>query len=107
MRSVCRSWQTHCRRGSWTGLGSSKPSSVTFLDARGEPVAITAALRGAGGYGKTALATALCHDSTIQDAFSDGILRITLGEKPENLVGRIADLVETLTGVPTVGGVLR
>ena len=78
-----------------------------LLDARGEPVAITAALRGAGGYGKTALATALCHDSTIQDAFSDGILRITLGEKPENLVGRIADLVETLTGVPTVGGVLR
>jgi hypothetical protein len=61
-------------------------------------VAITAALRGAGGYGKTALANALCHDSDIQDAFSDGILRITLGEKPDDLVGRIADLVETVTG---------
>ena len=70
----------------------------SLLDARGEPVAITAALRGAGGYGKTALANALCHDSDIQDAFSDGILRITLGEKPDDLVGRIADLVETLTG---------
>ena len=70
----------------------------SLLDARGEPVAITAALRGAGGYGKTALANALCHDSDIQDAFSDGILRVTLGEKPDDLVGRIADLVEIITG---------
>jgi WD40 repeat protein len=70
----------------------------TLLDARGEPVAITAALRGAGGYGKTELANALCHDSDIQDAFSDGILRITLGEQPDDLVGRIADLIETLAG---------
>ena len=29
---------------------------------REEPVAITAALRGAGGYGKTTMARALCHD---------------------------------------------
>jgi hypothetical protein len=29
-----------------------------LLDARGDPIAITAALRGAGGYGKTALANA-------------------------------------------------
>jgi hypothetical protein len=29
---------------------------------REEPVAITAALRGAGGYGKTTLARAICHD---------------------------------------------
>jgi WD40 repeat protein len=70
----------------------------SLLDAHGEPVAITAALRGAGGYGKTVLANALCHDSDIQDAFSDGILRITLGEKPDDLVARFADLVETLTG---------
>lgn len=70
----------------------------SLLDARGEPVAITAALRGAGGYGKTVLANALCHDGDIQDAFSDGILRVTLGEQPDDLVGRIVDLVETLTG---------
>jgi hypothetical protein len=69
-----------------------------ILDARGEPVAITAALRGAGGFGKTALANALCHDPEIQDAFSDGILRVTLGEKPDDLVGRIADLIVVLTG---------
>ena len=69
-----------------------------LLDAQGEPVAITAALRGAGGFGKTALANALCHDPEIEDAFSDGILRMVLGEKPEDLVGRIADLIEILTG---------
>jgi WD40 repeat protein len=70
----------------------------SLLDPRGDAVAITAALRGAGGYGKTALANALCHDDDIQDAFSDGILRVTLGEKPDDLSGRIADLIETLTG---------
>src|SRR4029453_2650721 len=64
-----------------------------LLGARGEPVAITAALRGPGGFGKTALANALCHDPQIEDAFSDGILRVTLGEKPEDLIGRIADLI--------------
>jgi len=41
---------------------------------REEPVAITAALRGAGGYGKTTMAKALCYDDGIQQAFDDGIL---------------------------------
>ena len=95
-RSACRSWPTRCPRASSRAPRSSRHSSGSLLDARGEPVAITAALRGAGGYGKTALANALCHDSDIQDAFSDGILRVTLGEKPDDLVGRIADLIEIL-----------
>lgn len=51
-----------------------------LLDARGDAVGITAALRGAGGYGKTVLANALCHDLDIQDAYFDGILRVELGE---------------------------
>ena len=39
-----------------------------LLDAKGDPVAgITAALKGAGGYGKTTLAKALAHDPDIQD----------------------------------------
>jgi hypothetical protein len=45
-------------------------------------VAISAALRGAGGYGKTTLARALIHDVRVRGAFDDGILWITLGEKP-------------------------
>jgi WD40 repeat protein len=69
-----------------------------ILNSQGEPFATTAALRGAGGFGKTALANALCHDREIESAFSDGILRVVLGEKPEDLVGRIADLIEILTG---------
>ncbi|HKU73078.1 MAG TPA: NB-ARC domain-containing protein [Pyrinomonadaceae bacterium] len=65
-------------------------------ERREEPVAITAALRGAGGYGKTTLAKALCHDERIQDAFDDGILWVTLGENPGDLTGRIEDLIVTL-----------
>ncbi|MGH9940590.1 MAG: TIR domain-containing protein, partial [Blastocatellia bacterium] len=65
---------------------------------REEPVAITAALRGAGGYGKTTIAKALCHDERIQDAFDDGILWVTLGETPGDLTGRVEDLIQTLSG---------
>ena len=36
-----------------------------LLDARGDAVAISAALKGAGGYGKTTLAKALAHDPDI------------------------------------------
>jgi WD40 repeat protein len=63
---------------------------------REEPVAITAALRGAGGYGKTTMAKAICHDERIQQAFDDGILWVTLGENPGNLVGKIEDLIYML-----------
>jgi WD40 repeat protein len=66
--------------------------------SREEPVAITAALRGAGGYGKTTIAKALCHDERIQDAFDDGVLWVTLGENPGDLTGRAEDLIQTLSG---------
>jgi WD40 repeat protein len=66
-------------------------------EQREEPVAITAALRGAGGYGKTTMAMALCHDLRIQDAFDDGILWVTLGENPVNLVGKVEDLIYMLS----------
>lgn len=69
----------------------------TLLDSKQQgPVAITAALRGAGGYGKTTMAKALCHDSRIRASFSDGILWVALGEKPGNLVGKIEDLIYSL-----------
>ncbi len=63
-----------------------------------EPIAITAALRGAGGYGKTTIAKSLCHDEQIQDAFDDGILWVTLGETPGDLTGRVEDLIQILSG---------
>src|SRR5579859_6206969 len=46
----------------------------------------------------TTLARALCHDERIQQAFDDGILWVTLGEKPDNLVGKVEDLIHILSG---------
>ncbi len=52
---------------------------------RGRPVAMTTALTGAGGFGKTTLATALCHDEDVLENFDDGILWVTLGQTPKVL----------------------
>src|SRR5271165_4565926 len=69
-----------------------------LLDAKREnPIAITTALQGAGGYGKTTLAIALCHDDRVIDAFDDGILWVTLGQNP-NILGELTKLYEALTG---------
>ncbi len=70
-----------------------------LLDPMGDAVAITAALRGAGGYGKTTLAKALAHDSDIQDAYFDGVLWVELGEQGGGrMLSLIADLVALVTG---------
>lgn len=72
---------------------------TSLLDyKREDAIAITAALRGAGGYGKTTLAKALCHNERIHEAFYDGILWVTLGENPGDLTGRVGDLIEILSG---------
>jgi WD40 repeat protein len=71
-----------------------------LLDPKGDAVAITAGLRGAGGYGKTTLAKVLAHDADIQDAYLDGVLWAELGEKPENLLSVVSDLITRLTGEP-------
>jgi WD40 repeat protein len=68
-----------------------------LLDSdRDEPVAITAALRGAGGYGKTTLVRAICHNERVQNAFDDGILWITLGQNPGDLTEKVNNLIEIL-----------
>jgi WD40 repeat protein len=70
---------------------------------RKDPVAISAALRGAGGYGKTTLAAALCHDEEVQNVFDDGVLWVTLGQSPGDLTARVQELIRTLTGEPPAG----
>jgi WD40 repeat protein len=65
---------------------------------REEPIAGVAVVCGAGGYGKTALVRALCHDEAVQNAFDDGVLWVTLGENPGPLTGRVEDLIATLSG---------
>lgn len=77
--------------------------SGLLLDAdRKNPRAITnpIALRGTGGYGKTTLARAICHDPQIQDAFSDGILWVTLGESADadTVRTKLNGLIEELSG---------
>ena len=67
---------------------------VAGKDANGS-VGITTALQGAGGFGKTTLAQALCHDARVREAFPGGILWITLGEElsDEALTDRILGLL--------------
>jgi predicted ATPase len=71
-----------------------------------QTTAITTALRGAGGFGKTTLASALCHDPDIQAAFPDGILWVELGEHPPRpldvLNGRLQALEPSLSGALTL-----
>jgi WD40 repeat protein len=68
-----------------------------LLDEERRPVAISAALRGAGGYGKTTMARAICHDGRVREAFKDGILWVTLGQTP-NVLGQILKLYGALSG---------
>jgi hypothetical protein len=48
-----------------------------------DALASTTALVGAGGFGKTTLVTALCHDEEIIETFDAGILWVTLGQQPD------------------------
>src|SRR5262245_24373980 len=67
---------------------------------RESPVAITAALRRAGGYGKTTLAAAICRHTRIRQTFKDGILWVTLGERASQLtlIDEITRLCRQLSG---------
>jgi len=70
-----------------------------LLDASGDAAGITAALRGAGGYGKTTLARALAHDPDIHDAYFDGVLWVELGQQGgQRVIPVINDLLALLTG---------
>jgi WD40 repeat protein len=76
------------------GTGQASPS-----------VGITTALRGAGGFGKTALAQALCFDERIRRQYPDGILWTTLGENldPESRLSRILDLIRSWSRTESPG----
>ena len=68
-----------------------------LLAGREKTVAITATIRGAGGFGKTTLAQALCHDPRIRAAFPDGILWTTVGDDPANILPGLRKLYQALT----------
>ncbi|HYG63739.1 MAG TPA: NB-ARC domain-containing protein [Thermoanaerobaculia bacterium] len=62
-------------------------------------VGITSALRGAGGFGKTTLAQALCHDDRVRAAYPDAILWTTIGDQASEAdrLSRVLDLIRFWT----------
>lgn len=62
----------------------------------GAAVGLTTALQGAGGYGKTTLANALCRDEDVRFEFSDGIVRVEIGKDRADVIGVIVDVIEKL-----------
>src|SRR2546428_5569306 len=91
------------------GVGSSSlsgvltPSRCKTIARRGQRNPPGAEEFHAGGYGKTVLALALCHDDRVIDAFDDGVLWTSLGQTPK-VVQELSKLYEALTGnYPTVG----
>jgi WD40 repeat protein len=68
----------------------------TLLLAAGNEVAISTALHGAGGFGKTTLACAVAGDESVRRAFPDGVLWVTLGETP-SLTDALHKLYEAIT----------
>ncbi|HYR86543.1 MAG TPA: TIR domain-containing protein [Terriglobia bacterium] len=69
----------------------------SLIDAAQNPRHGAVVVRGPGGFGKTTLAAAICHDEGIQNAFDDGILWVTLGQKPDIVMG-LSALYVALTG---------
>ncbi len=63
-----------------------------------DPIAGRLALVGTGGFGKTVLARAICHNEDIRQGFDEGVLWVTLGEDPGDLTSMVIDLIEVLTG---------
>jgi hypothetical protein len=62
------------------------------------PIAITTALAGESGFGKTTLAKSCCHDARVHAAFPSGMLWVEVGQEPDTLVGKIEELILHLSG---------
>jgi WD40 repeat protein len=60
------------------------------------------AVHGMGGLGKTVLAQALCHDEIVQQAFSDGVIWISIGKEPQDdIVTRLREVGKAFGDDPT------
>jgi WD40 repeat protein len=79
-----------------TGLMSQLLDAV-LDEARDNARSGAAVLYGAGGFGKTTLAAALCHHDAVLTAYDAGVLWVTLGERP-NLLSELTSLYAALTG---------
>jgi hypothetical protein len=68
--------------------------------SRGGTVALTTGLLGAGGFGKTTLALAVCYRRDIRRLFPGGVFWVTVGKDRTgaDLAALVADLVERIRG---------
>jgi len=81
-------------------LKETEPLVKALVDETHSGGALSVALQGAGGFGKTTLARAIAHDRRVRASFDDGTLWVTLGEKVDErrLIGLMLDLCVKLTG---------
>ena len=56
------------------------------------------AIHGAGGFGKSTLAIAVCHEPEVIRAFPDGIVWVTLGEKDPQVERQLREIHAEFTG---------
>src|SRR5262249_46651181 len=73
-----------------------KLKQAVLSTGTGATVAVTTALLGAGGYGKTTLANQICRDPDVRFEFAEGILRVEVGKERDDVTGLVTDLIETL-----------
>jgi TIR domain/NB-ARC domain len=73
-----------------------KLKSAVLTARTDKTVAVTTALYGAGGYGKTTLANYLCRDPDVRFEFTDGILRVEIGKERDDVTGLVLDLITKL-----------
>jgi WD40 repeat protein len=75
---------------------------AALMDRGHREVGLTTALRGAGGVGKTKLATMVCHLPQVERRFSSGVLWATVGQEL-----RGADLAERINDLAVILGAPR
>ncbi|MDH5670682.1 MAG: NB-ARC domain-containing protein [Myxococcales bacterium] len=73
--------------------GELTAARAALLRQKPPPVVLVAA----GGYGKSTLAQALCHDPEVRDRFTDGCAWVTLGQRG-NTLGALTKLYALLRG---------
>ena len=65
-------------------------------------IGTTVTIRGIGGIGKSTIAKALCHDPLIKKHFVNGFLWVSLTSTQPNLITKLSEIYQTLTGKSAV-----
>ncbi|XP_065920240.1 uncharacterized protein [Dysidea avara] len=68
----------------------------TLIDANSYSTSVT--ITGTGGFGKTTIATALCHHPIVKEKFTDGFVFVELGPQATDPSVKLSQLYHLLTG---------